>query len=1067
MKKLLMVIAIATLAFTCVFSTCNNAGETKKHEHVFGDYFVTKEATCTENGEKVRYCTECKQPDDIVVIPALGHDIIKDEAVSATCLKTGLTAGEHCSRCDYKVEQTEIPALGHDIVKDEAVSATCLKTGLTAGEHCSRCGYKVEQTEVPALGHDIVKDEAVSATCLTTGLTAGEHCSRCDYKVEQTETPALGHDIVKDEAVSATCLKTGLTAGEHCSRCDYKVEQTEIPALGHDIIKDEAVSATCLTTGLTAGEHCSRCDYKVEQTEVPALGHDIIKDEAVSATCLTTGLTAGEHCSRCDYKVEQIEVPALGHDIIKDEAVSATCLKTGLTAGEHCSRCDYKVEQTEVPALGHDIIKDEAVSATCLKSGLTAGEHCSRCDYKVEQTEVPALGHDIIKDEAVSATCQKTGLTAGEHCSRCDYKIAQQIVPKTDHVYGADGTCKFCGESKYVVTFELNSDGKGYTVAGLKKNATITNGVLIIPGSYKNLPVTEIKATAFRPEYDYGTEHKIKKVIIEEGVLQINGGAFENCDNIEEVWLPKSLTRICYYAFANCEKLKEIVIPAKVVYLESHTFNYCTSLKKVTILGDINTSEAAGTAFEGCLNIEEWYGTPCTFRFFDKTNLKKATMKTLGSNSYFVDRGVLYGANSLVELSIPQIGDSASDGYDGSTEYFLGKIFWSQAKSNSIVPASLKKVTVETGSLPATAFSDCSHIEEIILLGDIYIIEAKAFYNCASLVKLNVPSKVALVAADAFTGADKLPYTVSNNCRYLKKGDNKYGLLVGVVNKSAKTVINDGAEIIACGAFDGVQTSVMNKYDNAYYLPSSGNSYFALVKSASQPITSCKLNAATKIICARAFRNCYMLKAFEVPASVISIGEGAIEGCAALETLSVPFAGVVRQQKTDYVQLTEGFLFGRTSDRAQTRQFVCVGKYSQDVFFNIPSTITLIKTGGKYIQKDAFMNMKGNNPTTRLMTVIIGDDVEEIDETSFIDNYLKAVVIGKNVKKIGYNVFNSYMASTAPSYVYYNGSESEFAQIKINADDKTLTAPRYYYSEQKPLVGGQYWHYVDGMPVAW
>ena len=210
-----------------------------------------------------------------------------------------------------------------------------------------------------------------------------------------------------------------------------------------------------------------------------------------------------------------------------------------------------------------------------------------------------------------------------------------------------------------------------------------------------------------------------------------------------------------------------------------------------------------------------------------------------------------------------------------------------------------------------------------------------------------------------------------------------------------------------------------------------------------------------------------MLKAFEVPASVISIGEGAIEGCAALETLSVPFAGVVRQQKTDYVQLTEGFLFGRTSDRAQTRQFVCVGKYSQDVFFNIPSTITLIKTGGKYIQKDAFMNMKGNNPTTRLMTVIIGDDVEEIDETSFIDNYLKAVVIGKNVKKIGYNVFNSYMASTAPSYVYYNGSESEFAQIKINADDKTLTAPRYYYSEQKPAAEGQYWHYVDGMPVAW
>ena len=1026
MKKILIVAVIALCAFTCVFSTCNQDAQ-KEHEHVFGDYFVTKEATCTQDGEKMRFCEQCKQPDVAVVIPALGHDIVKDEAVAATCLTTGLTEGEHCTRCDYKVEQKEVPAPGHDIVKDEAVAATCLKSGLTAGEHCTRCDYKVEQQEVPAPGHDIVKDEAVVATCLTTGLTAGEHCTRCDYKIEQKEVPALGHNIVKDNAFSATCLTTGLTEGEHCTRCDYKVEQKEVPALGHEIVKDEAVTATCLTTGFTAGEHCTRCDYKIEQREVPALGHDMVNDNAVSATCLTTGLTAGEHCTRCDYKVEQKKVPALGHDIVKDEAVTTTCLTTGLTEGEHCTRCDYKVEQKEVPA----------------------------------------LGHNIVKDNAVTATCQTTGLTAGEHCTRCDYKIAQQVTPKTDHDYDDTDVCKFCGASKYAVTFKLNSDNKGYSVTGLSKNTVPEGGLLTIPGQYKGLPVTQIETEAFHPKYTYSNEHKIKKVIIEEGVLQICGGAFEDCDNLEGITLPQSLTRIHYYAFANCEKLKEIVIPSKVVYLESHTFNYCTSLKKVTILGDINTSEAAGTAFEGCLNIEEWYGTPCTFRFFDKTNLKKATMKTLGVNSYFVDRGVLSGAINLEELSVPQIGDSIYDGIDGSTYYFLGKIFSSDAISNSVVPATLKKVTVETGTLPVGAFADCSHIEEITLPDDIYLIEAKAFYNCSSLKKLNIPLNATLVGADAFTGVEKLPYTISGNCRYLAKGDNKYGVLVGAVDKSAKITINDNTEIIAYGAFDGAATSLMNKYDNAYYLPSAANAYFALVKASAQAIESCSINTSTRIICSRAFYCCYNLKTFEVPSSVTLICEGAIQGCDNLTALSVPFAGVKRQKKTDYLQFTEGFLFGRTSDKAQTRQFVCVGKYSQDVFFNIPSTITLIKTGGKYIQKDAFMNMKGNNPTSRLMTVIIGDDVEEIDETSFIDNYLKAVVIGKNVRKIGYNVFNSYMASTAPSYVYYNGNESEFAQIKINADDKTLTAPRYYYSEANPSAEGKYWHYVDGMPVAW
>ena len=61
------------------------------------------------------------------------------------------------------MEQTEIPALGHDIIKDEAVPATCPTTGLMAGEHFSCFDYKVEQNEIPPPGHEINQDETVSA----------------------------------------------------------------------------------------------------------------------------------------------------------------------------------------------------------------------------------------------------------------------------------------------------------------------------------------------------------------------------------------------------------------------------------------------------------------------------------------------------------------------------------------------------------------------------------------------------------------------------------------------------------------------------------------------------------------------------------------------------------------------------------------------------------------------------------------------------------------------------------------------------------------------------------------
>ena len=73
---------------------------------------ISKEATCTEAGEKTFTCGRC-EATKTEATPALGHDIVVDTAVPATCTESGLTEGEHCSRCDYKVEQQVIPALGH------------------------------------------------------------------------------------------------------------------------------------------------------------------------------------------------------------------------------------------------------------------------------------------------------------------------------------------------------------------------------------------------------------------------------------------------------------------------------------------------------------------------------------------------------------------------------------------------------------------------------------------------------------------------------------------------------------------------------------------------------------------------------------------------------------------------------------------------------------------------------------------------------------------------------------------------------------------------------------------
>ncbi|MBO5360501.1 MAG: leucine-rich repeat domain-containing protein [Clostridia bacterium] len=204
------------------------------HEHIYSPEII-KQPTCLNDGIKTFTCVCTRGYSEN--ISSLGHDIVIDKAVEATCTQTGLAEGQHCSRCDdATVAQKDTPTLGHDIITDKAVEATCTKTGLTEGQHCSRCDdVTVAQKETPTLGHDIITDKAVKATCTKTGLTEGQHCSRCnDVTVAQKETPTLGHDIITDKAVEATCTKTGLTEGQHCSRCnDVTVIQKTVPVKEH------------------------------------------------------------------------------------------------------------------------------------------------------------------------------------------------------------------------------------------------------------------------------------------------------------------------------------------------------------------------------------------------------------------------------------------------------------------------------------------------------------------------------------------------------------------------------------------------------------------------------------------------------------------------------------------------------------------------------------------------------------------------------------------------------------------------------------------------------------------
>ena len=130
---------------------------------------VTKEATCTEEGQKQIICDICHEVVDTQTIAKKAHQPGEWEVEKeATCTEDG-TKVQKCTVCQTVVNTETIPALGHTHETEEITKeATCTEAG-EKKYTCTRCGEDVTE-EIAALGHTYDTAEVTKeATCTEAG----------------------------------------------------------------------------------------------------------------------------------------------------------------------------------------------------------------------------------------------------------------------------------------------------------------------------------------------------------------------------------------------------------------------------------------------------------------------------------------------------------------------------------------------------------------------------------------------------------------------------------------------------------------------------------------------------------------------------------------------------------------------------------------------------------------------------------------------------------------------------------------------------------------------------------
>ena len=350
---------------------------------------------------------------------------------------------------------------------------------------------------------------------------------------------------------------------------------------------------TCTQEGLR--ERVCVCGEK-ESEEIAALGHtpgETAKENETVATCTENGsYDEVIYCTVCEEELSRktVEIDPLGHDYVN--GVCSRCHDAIATEG-----LVFELLTAETGANFEEFF-GEGFEDFYACTGMTAAEENVVIPSTYNGLPVRMVRwHDLepeISNRIVSIyipdSIQFVDF-AYDYYNNSDYENLTEIrLPRNPNAMIL-GSSYFSGCAFY-------NDPSNWEDGALYMDDWLlaTNGDL--PEEYTVKQGTfgiAMGAFLYQDNEDYKSH--VKKVTVPDGV-QALVGSFTQCDSLEEVVLPDSLSSIGYNAFLLCNSLTSITIPDSVTSIGGGAFLSCSSLTSVTIPDGVTA--IGGGAFEWC-----------------------------------------------------------------------------------------------------------------------------------------------------------------------------------------------------------------------------------------------------------------------------------------------------------------------------------------------------------------------------------------------------------------------------------------------------------------------------------